>query len=44
MKDCYLTLEKTDWEALKNDVKNFLENPKDLEALNKNNLLRLLSG
>ena len=37
------TLAKTDWEAVRNDVKNFLENPKDLDALNKENLLALLS-
>ncbi len=37
------TLEKADWEAIRNDVKNFLENPKDLGTLNKENLCALLS-
>ena len=38
------TLEKADWEAIRNDVKNFLENPGDLEALDMNNFHLLLSG
>ncbi|MBI5149361.1 MAG: nucleotidyl transferase AbiEii/AbiGii toxin family protein [Candidatus Omnitrophica bacterium] len=37
------TLGKADWEAIRNDVKNFLENPKDLDALNKENLRALLA-
>lgn len=37
------TLEKADWGSIRNDVKNFLENPKDLGTLNKENLRTLLA-
>lgn len=37
------TLEKADWESIRNDVKNFLENPKDIDVLNKENLRALLA-
>ena len=37
-------LKKTDWETIQSDVKNFLENPNDLEALSIDNFRSLLSG
>ena len=38
----YISLGKADREAIRNDVKNFPENPKDLDALNMENLRALL--
>ncbi len=37
-------LGKTDWQSIRGDVKNFLENPGDLEALDMDNFRSLLSG
>ena len=37
-----ISLEKADWEAIRNDVKNFPENPKDQDALNIESLRALL--
>ena len=34
----YISLGKADREAIRNDVKNFPENPKDQDALNMENL------
>lgn len=36
-------LEKTDWETIRNDVRNFLENPKSIETIDKDNLCALLA-
>ena len=36
-------LEKTDWQSIRDDVKNFLENPGDLESLDMDNFRSLLS-
>jgi predicted nucleotidyltransferase component of viral defense system len=40
----YEVVKETDWKIVKKDVENFLENPGDLDVLNKENLLLLLSG
>lgn len=34
----------SDWEAVRNDVKNFLENPGDVQALTPASLRPLLAG
>ncbi len=36
-------VQDTDWKKVKQDVENFLENPRDLEILTKENILGLLS-
>lgn len=38
----YKVIEKVDWEKVKQDVENFLENPSDLNIFTKENILHLL--
>jgi predicted nucleotidyltransferase component of viral defense system len=37
-------VEKTDWSKVEQDVRNFLENPKDLDVFTKENILSLIGG
>lgn len=39
----YKVVKEADWKKVKQDVENFLENPRDLEIFNKENILELLS-
>ena len=41
-KSLYSIVEKTDWEKVKQDVENFLENPSDLSVFSKENILGLI--
>jgi predicted nucleotidyltransferase component of viral defense system len=38
----HTVVSRTDWNTVKRDVENFLENPRDMEVFSKENLLRLL--
>ena len=40
----YDVVEKTDWKKVKQDVENFLENPKDLSVFTKENVLALIES
>jgi predicted nucleotidyltransferase component of viral defense system len=40
----YRTAEALDWQDVENDVRNFLENPLDMDIFTKNNLLNLIRG
>ena len=35
---------RTDWEKVRHDVENFLENPSDREIFTKENILSLIKG
>jgi predicted nucleotidyltransferase component of viral defense system len=37
-------VEKTDWEKVKKDVVNFLEDPRDIDVLSKENVLKLIKS
>jgi predicted nucleotidyltransferase component of viral defense system len=39
----YRVVEQTDWKNVKQDVENFLQDPKDMEVFSKENLMTLLS-
>ncbi len=40
----YGTVRALDWHDVENDVKNFLENPSDMDIFTKSNLLHLIKG
>lgn len=40
----YTVVEKTDWQRVKQDVENFLENPSDMKIFTKENVLNLVKG
>jgi len=38
----YNIVKEVEWKKVRQDVENFLENPRDLEILTQDNILRLL--
>lgn len=40
----YKVVEETDWQMVRQDVENFLENPADINIFSKQNVLALIKG